>query len=760
MPDLELSIQDVAAQATVNVIVSLPGILAILNDPSWVKQISSLIELEPDPSSSSILANSFWLLSLLISLTCALIAMLIQQWARRHAKVTPPRSTIPEQARMRAYFAAGIERSTFTLVLQALSFLMHISLFLFFAGFLLFVLKLGQTVFVIACSWTLIFVVAYTFITFMPIFRPDSPFYTPLSDPAVCAYAGALWVVVYILWSATLFTQVSKATREYLHQLKTHYCNLFLFGTVELAEEKARELSPEIDGDVLKRTFDALRGDDDIEQFFEGVLGFCDSELVKDPQHSLKILGRKRLAETLEGFWDRTLSLQLVSEAERGRRIATCLKVINAVCLSPQDLRGVLRSVEIGHSVRNVADGNLAPLARCLVSGIISNAERNDPWFTLAMDELGVSEDVLRSYLAHGDSVPLAVLIHFIRQVLHPLLRGDSDLAGQSLRILPSVSKFDILNTFPELRHEFCALWNEIIRQVRKGGAHHGLFDQILVEIQHLYVALHPVDAMPEDHIAFTAGCDDIPLQSASYPLCETAGHHSHSDSISDIHDTASGITRVGGDLTTSIATSLTLPGPDVVPTTVTPHVSSFPSSDPHHSSRVSLPGHVPDTDISQPATTGASPCYTISPQSQRPPTAPDIVVTQCIADISHESSVTETGAIPQSLSPSDSGSSLEPHENERTAVGSMASEEPNPMIGFGSNHVIRRPGFLSPASTNALSHPNPQAAAISGAHVITGMATVGAHDSVQHLDVAIRIELRLRRGALEPSLPDVVTNT
>src|SRR5712671_554047 len=61
----------------------------------------------------TVLVNSLWLLSFLISITCALLAISLQQWARRHAKVTPPRYSIPEQARMRAFFANGIETQNF-----------------------------------------------------------------------------------------------------------------------------------------------------------------------------------------------------------------------------------------------------------------------------------------------------------------------------------------------------------------------------------------------------------------------------------------------------------------------------------------------------------------------------------------------------------------------------------------------------------------------------------------------------------------------
>ena len=79
-----------------------------------------------------------------------------------------------------------------------------------------------------------------------------------------------------------------------------------------------------------------------------------------------------------------------------------------------------------------------------------------------------------------------------------------------------------------------------------------------------------------------------------------------------------------------------------------------------------------------------------------------------------------------------------------------MASEAPV----IVSSHVIRGPEFLSPSTTNALSYSNPQAATISGASVTTSMATVGVHNGVQHLDVTIHLELRLRRAPLDPSLP------
>jgi hypothetical protein len=77
--------------------------------------------------------------------------------------------------------------------------------------------------------------------------------------------------------------------------------------------------------------------------------------------------------------------------------------------------------VEICHTLGILRNGKTASLSRGVVASIISNAERNDHWSALAMEELGDSRDVLRDYLTYGDSVLLANLIRITRQFFHNL---------------------------------------------------------------------------------------------------------------------------------------------------------------------------------------------------------------------------------------------------------------------------------------------------------------------------------------------------
>ncbi|KAI0291099.1 hypothetical protein BC826DRAFT_1176558 [Russula brevipes] len=297
--------------------------------------------------------NLLWLLSLLISLTCALLAISIQQWARRHAKVTPPRYSLRDQARLRAFFTAGIERHKFDFLLQALLVLVHLSLLFFFSGFLVFMLRLTRVfapiIFIISCCWIGFFNAAYLFITVLPIFLPDSPYYTPLSIPVAYVYSATRGAVFLILWTTTRSSRISVATREYMQRSKDRYCDFSSWGMMQFAEEKAEEETSEIDGDVLKRTLDALNTDDDLEEFFESVVGFCSSKVIDDPQRSLDILGRERLVEAVDEFWNCTSSSASISESVKERRLILCERLIDVA-----DLGMTLRHTDVAPTAGRV----------------------------------------------------------------------------------------------------------------------------------------------------------------------------------------------------------------------------------------------------------------------------------------------------------------------------------------------------------------------------------------------------------------------
>ncbi|KAH9982809.1 hypothetical protein BGW80DRAFT_1482366, partial [Lactifluus volemus] len=91
------------------------------------------------PPSFTVWVNSLWILSLVISLTCAILAILLQQWSYRYVNVTQyPRLDIHHQARIHAILSRGIKKSSLMFIAETLPTLIHLSLFLFFSGLLIY----------------------------------------------------------------------------------------------------------------------------------------------------------------------------------------------------------------------------------------------------------------------------------------------------------------------------------------------------------------------------------------------------------------------------------------------------------------------------------------------------------------------------------------------------------------------------------------------------------------------------------------------
>ena len=114
-------------------------------------------------------------MSLIISLTSALLATLLQQWARKYITVTQPRFSPHKRAQVHAFFAEGIETLHVPWAVQILPTLLHLSLFLFLVGVVVFLYNVNDTIFDLVLPWACICAVLYVCITFMPIFRRNSP---------------------------------------------------------------------------------------------------------------------------------------------------------------------------------------------------------------------------------------------------------------------------------------------------------------------------------------------------------------------------------------------------------------------------------------------------------------------------------------------------------------------------------------------------------------------------------------------------------
>ena len=142
--------------------------------------------------------NSMWLISLVLSLTSALIATLLQQWARRC--VDPPhRPSEPnDRARVRSFLFHGTEFYRMRLAVQIAPTLLHFSVFLFFAGLVVAFRTIDKSVAIAVDAAVGVFALAYIVLSILPCLDVACPYRTQLSY--------ILWHPLHlILFTAALF---------------------------------------------------------------------------------------------------------------------------------------------------------------------------------------------------------------------------------------------------------------------------------------------------------------------------------------------------------------------------------------------------------------------------------------------------------------------------------------------------------------------------------------------------------------------------
>jgi len=144
---------------------------------------------------------------------------------------------------MRAFFADGMNKMCLPYVVEALPALIHLSLFLFFAGLVIFLFNINHSVFNSVIWWIGPFSMGYGWIMLMPIFRPNSPYYAPLSLTAWSLHAFIPYALFTILKFITTCGRGGFQTWSRFNRLSSHYRDRMLGGVLKLAERAASKRS-------------------------------------------------------------------------------------------------------------------------------------------------------------------------------------------------------------------------------------------------------------------------------------------------------------------------------------------------------------------------------------------------------------------------------------------------------------------------------------------------------------------------------------
>ena len=307
------------------------------------------------PQASAVRVNVLWFLSLVLSLTCALSATLMQQWARRYRELVQRRGAFHRRGRMRAYIFDGVNRFGMAQAVATMPTLLHLSVFLFFTGLVEFLFPIHKTVAYVTLGCITVFALAYTNLTVLPIIYLDCPYGTPLSGfmwrISHGSMIGSFWTILKIeslfrrslskLWTRSPANQSApkphepKGWREKLENQVKMRRQWISLGTRKCVELSAYRADSTVVTSALEWTLTALDEDKEIEDFAGRIPGFFDSRVVPDATlAALPLMSHQQNTDPLLGsrLYDllRTCipGTSPLDETMRGHRLRVCLKCL------------------------------------------------------------------------------------------------------------------------------------------------------------------------------------------------------------------------------------------------------------------------------------------------------------------------------------------------------------------------------------------------------------------------------------------------
>ena len=151
---------------------------------------------------------SMWLISLVLSLTSALIATLLQQWARRYVEAPNCQGEPNHRAGVRWLVFRATKSYKMGLIVQIAPTLLHLSVCLFFAGLVVLSHKINTKVAIAVYVAVGVFALAYIVLSLLPCFDVACPYRTPMS------------YILWYLWHPIFFfgALLFRLLWELLHQ--------------------------------------------------------------------------------------------------------------------------------------------------------------------------------------------------------------------------------------------------------------------------------------------------------------------------------------------------------------------------------------------------------------------------------------------------------------------------------------------------------------------------------------------------------------
>ncbi|KAL0959329.1 hypothetical protein HGRIS_014590 [Hohenbuehelia grisea] len=150
---------------------------AIANGASVVDISRS--ETTSGPSRGDTWVNGLWFIGLTLSLSTALLAVLVRQWLHQYTAVTS--GTSRDRSLIRQYRYDGLMKWRVPLVISLLPVILHVALCLFLAGLVIFLIPLNNLMAWAVGFITCIVYAIYAITNVLPLVDPQCPYRTPFS---------------------------------------------------------------------------------------------------------------------------------------------------------------------------------------------------------------------------------------------------------------------------------------------------------------------------------------------------------------------------------------------------------------------------------------------------------------------------------------------------------------------------------------------------------------------------------------------------
>ncbi|KAI9439792.1 hypothetical protein H4582DRAFT_1942943 [Lactarius indigo] len=294
------------------------------------------------PGLSIIWVNSLWLLSLVLSISSALVVTLVQQWARRYTQLPQIPSLLGERERGRTFLFRGISIYPMRRTVTVAQALLHLSVFFFFFGLVIFLFAVSKMVAIVVSICVGLFGLVYLILTILPCFDHRFPYRTPMSSVWWYAWHASLFVVslcarwlLKSLHGALISDDPTSSVQRRFNDwwpllddvIKRHKMRLkdgFLGGTFRAAVESLDAIDPTAPIGLLNAL--ALADENKVEDFVASIPGDTIVRLIGAVPYGnifyqhLSILMQSCVADSI-----------VLGEDVRRRRLIVCLNAIHHI---------------------------------------------------------------------------------------------------------------------------------------------------------------------------------------------------------------------------------------------------------------------------------------------------------------------------------------------------------------------------------------------------------------------------------------------